>query len=172
MNAKQFERKINAIRKRYENAFREIVQVTKTPRFLNPIAEIIAERVRIRTRLGYGVDREGGEKKKLKALSPKYIDYRKKNKAILYNQTTPRKSNLTFSGQLLDSISGRSNPRGIVIYLKDRRNDGKKNVDIKNYQEEKGRPFFYLTRQEIVNTEREYRQRVYAEMKKRIISLQ
>lgn len=171
MTPKQFERKLKQIQSKYNNAFNEIVRVAKSPNFLNPIADIMADRIRVRTRLGYGVKQEGAEREKLKKLSSKYIDYRKKNRTSLSQFTTPKRSNLTFSGQLLDSISGRSNSRGIIIYLKNQRDDGKENVDIKNYQEKQGRPFFYLTRTEITNLNREYRQRVYEEMKKRFISL-
>lgn len=62
--------------------------------------DIIAER----TRRGYGVARTGGRKERLKSLSPPYVKYRKRNARKLAATTSPGRSNLTFTGQLLRSL--------------------------------------------------------------------
>lgn len=171
MKPKQFANKLKQIQARFEDQFNEVIRVAKSPQFLDPIAVIAADLIRKRTRLGYSVAREGADRQKLAGLSEKYIEFRKKSRLSQF--TTPRRSNLTFSGQLLDSIKGRSTPRGIVVYLENQRSDpGKKkvtNAQIKDYQEKQGRPFFYLSRTEIINIERVYRQKVFNELKSRRI---
>jgi len=169
MTPKQFSKKLNDIQKKYEKNFKEIVQVAKSPQFLQPIAVIAADLIRKRTRLGYGVRGEGAERERLKALSPKYVDFRKKNPR-LSEFTTAKRSNLTFTGQLLDSLKGRTTTRGIVVYLDPRRVGSKlTNAQIKDYQEKQGRSFFYLSRTEIINVERVYRLKIIEELKKRFV---
>jgi hypothetical protein len=189
MTPKQFSKKLNDIQKRYEKNFKEIVQVAKSPQFLQPIAVIAADLIRKRTRLGYGVNEEGAERKRLKALRPSYIDFRKGKvafytsklghvypvtrnikKPILSEFTTATRSNLTFTGQLLDSLKGRTTTRGIVVYLDPRRVGSKlTNAQIKDYQEKQGRSFFYLSRTETINVERVYRLKIIEELKKRFV---
>lgn len=165
MNPKQFEAKLKSIIKKYDVELNKVVKIAKTPAFLDPIADIAANLIRVRTRLGYGVRSEGQERSKLKPLSSKYIDFRKKYKN-LSGFTTAKRSNLTLTGQLLDSLKGRSNTRGIIVYLDKRRNgESLTNPQLKDYQEEKGRYFFYLSRTEIINVNREYRQRFYELLK-------
>ena len=43
MTPKQFSKKLNDIQKKYEKNFKEIVQVAKSPQFLQPIAVIAAD---------------------------------------------------------------------------------------------------------------------------------
>ena len=190
MNAKQFESKLKNIIKKYDTQLNEVVRIAKTPAFLNPIAVIAADLMRKRTRLGYGVDRDGAERTRLKALSQSYIDYRagkvyfykqKKSgklskvtknvrKPVLHELTRANKSNLTFTGQLLDAIKGRSYTGGIIIYLNNkRRGETITNAEIKDYQEKQGRSFFYLSRTENINVNREYRLRFYELLKSRSI---
>lgn len=117
---------------------------------LSPYANEIAERVRRRTRTGYGLDvaERGAKKKKLKGLtSDKYIKYRKGR--INTSLTKPKKSNLTFTGQLLNAITGKIVGKSIVIFLKENRNDGVKNSDIVKGQEDQGRHFFELSNKEL-----------------------
>lgn len=94
-----------------------------------------------RTRLGYGVTRDFGKKERLARLSPNYIK-RRKMFAGLSENTRPTRSNLTFTGQMLDSIE--SNVKRGIIEIKPtgRRLDGKRNEDIARYNEQggKGRP--------------------------------
>lgn len=118
---------------------------------LRPYAKDAAERVRIRTRLGYGVQdgERGGKRERLKPLKPDYRIFRKKSKKTNRKLTTPAKSNLTLTGQLLDAIRGRVRGKTIEVYFKENRNDGVKNTDIRKGQAEQGRDFFELTDKEV-----------------------
>jgi len=117
---------------------------------LNPIAKDAADRVKKRTRLGYGVKNRGDKKDKLKALtSTAYKKHRKKSADLNRQYTKPNKSNLTFTGQLLDAITGRARGKKIEVYMKEDRDDGEKNSDIVGYQSDQGRDFFELTDKEI-----------------------
>lgn len=71
---------------------------------LQLLGERAAEIIRRRTRLGYGVRRQLGERFRLAALSPRYIEYRAENREILSEFTAPRKSNLTLTGEMLDDL--------------------------------------------------------------------
>lgn len=72
-----------------------------------------------RTRKGQGVKRTGGRKRRLKRLSPRYISYRQTQR--LDKTTSPGKSNLTFSGQLLRSMVVKSNSTRKVTWGPNRR---------------------------------------------------
>lgn len=89
--------------------------------------EELRDRIVTRTRVGIGIDPETGRGERLKKLSKKYVKQRKKSKAIkrrnqadkrerkrakaekrdpkLSSKTTPGKSNLTATGQLLNSLT-------------------------------------------------------------------
>lgn len=115
----------------------------------NPDLDFILEEVpriiRVRTRLGKGVDK--GNISKLNPLSEKYIEKRKKGK--LSAETKPKKSNLTFTGQMLDAIVGVRKGTHFIFSFKGSRGDSDKtNDDLAKYAREKGRPFFELSESE------------------------
>lgn len=91
-----------------------------------------------RTRLGYGVEKDFDSKQKLAKLSSKYVKRRKMFNG-LSAYTTPNKSNLTLTGQMLDSIISVTKDKIIEIKPSGRRDDGKRNADIARYAEEGGR---------------------------------
>lgn len=108
-----------------------------------------------RTRLGYGVVIPEAEKTRLKPLKESYIEVRKKDKkkGRLFNETTPRKSNLTRTGQMLDSIRYWIRDNGyrkaIELFVPDsRRNDGRTNNEVAGHVQSNGRIFFNLSKQE------------------------
>lgn len=133
----------------------------------------VADIVRLRTRLGYGVQDDGAAKERLKPLAGSYREQRA-NKARywtgadgkvrrreiesgggrhpqLSDDTTPGKSNLTFTGQMLDSLKGRATSagRGEVAASGNRRGGGASNPDVARYVSEQGRPFLNLSDVEI-----------------------
>lgn len=118
---------------------------------LDPYAKEYADRIKRRTRLGNGLDetKRGAKRKKLKKLSEKYKKKRKRNKSELSSETSPSKSNLTYSGQLLDSITGKGDKKKIQIFIEENRNDGVKNKDILKGQSKQGRDFFELSDKEL-----------------------
>ena len=85
-----------------------------------------------RTRLGYGVSRQFDKKQRLAPLSPGYVKSRKMFEG-LSDLTTPKRSNLTRTGQMLDSIRHKVKGNSVEIRPEGRRTDGKLNSDIAYY---------------------------------------
>lgn len=136
-----------ATAKQIQEAIAKALEELESPRNMRKYAEEAARIVKVRTRLGYGVDREGGQKKKLKALSDSYVEQRKKSK--LHSETTPKRSNLTRSGQLLDSYGPTKVARGeAFVGPGGSRNDGKTNEEIAQYVSDQGRAFNNFSRLE------------------------
>lgn len=118
---------------------------------LDEIPKIIMRRTRL------GKDLSGN---KLKPLSTGYIKERKRLADQLSTLTTPKKSNLTASGQLLSSIQGNRQGTKIVFRFKDQRTKtafgGSKitNSEVAGYVRKQGRPFFGLTKTEATALEK------------------
>lgn len=112
------------------------------------LGQAAAEEIKKRTRAGYGVSSNEGNKERLAALSDGYK--RRRARAQLSPETSASRSNLTFSGSMLDSIQfvpisrfeGRVTPTGTD-------ENGISNVDKAFYVTEQGRPFLYLSKPEI-----------------------
>lgn len=112
-----------------------------------------------RTRLGKGVKTPGGAAIKLLPLKDSTIDYRDNYDNNLSPYTRPPRSNLTATGQLLDSIAYRiikkTKSKIIQLFFKENRRfelDGKpariKHNKLSQYVQ-KDRPFFYLANFEL-----------------------
>ena len=123
-----------------------------------------------RTKAGKGVN--GEQNTKLKGLSPEYVDWRKtvaKRKRVGQRSFQagkffkPAKSNLTFTGQLLESMiidAGRYN-FGVIIPNTKRKRLGKEkkiktNSEVAGYVEANGREFFALSKGEVRIILKEY----------------
>lgn len=117
---------------------------------MHALAEMSIDMIRRRTRQGFGVRSFGGAKERLKPLSERYKEYRRENRRKLSPETSPGKSNLTFTGQMLDSMQIVSESKGIAKIgpYGQRRLGGGRNEDVAKWVEENGRPFLYLTGQE------------------------
>jgi hypothetical protein len=106
--------------------------------------------------------------KPLAALSPAYIAYRKDGtvsfrtrdgREVLFKARRPptgdkflaKRSNLTFTGQMLDALTFISTDKGARIFIKNtRRDDGKNtNSEIADYVQKQGRPFLELSEKEV-----------------------
>jgi hypothetical protein len=116
---------------------------------LEDIGKAIAEIIKVRTRLGYGVSRQGGKREELNSLSKKYTRYRRKNRRLLSSSTRPNKSNLTFTGQMLDSITFKAGRGKLRVEPSGRRRDGLTNLKLAEHVTDKGRPFFLLSDNEL-----------------------
>lgn len=105
----------------------------------------VAESIKKRTRLGRSVEKTGNQATKLEPLSAKYKKQRSglKKKGKLSSQTTPAKSNLTKSGEMVDNIKSKANQNGFEIYI-----EGRENREKARYVQEK-RPFMNLAKFEI-----------------------
>lgn len=115
------------------------------------LAETIPEVIRIRTQ------QEGdGVNGPLKSLEPSTKKYRKRYEANLSSDTDPDRSNLTATGQLLDSIKGKNIGSKVVIEpgkskRKGELSGGKSrltNREVNKYVDENGREFLRLNKQE------------------------
>jgi hypothetical protein len=118
------------------------------------------EQIVKRVRLGYGVKEQGGSRQKLKPLSDTYREFRKRYSGQLSQFTSVKRSNLTLSGQMLDSLTHSTPRKSIVIYFEGRRRPfpltrgGKRrtisltNQELANIHHSGARPFLYFTRSE------------------------
>lgn len=107
---------------KFNAAVQEALRKIGSPTNMKKFGETAADIVRLRTRLGFGVSDDNAEKARLKPLSKSYKDFRKGKIAFfttpdgrvvpykpnsaptLHPDTSPTKSNLTFTGQMLDSL--------------------------------------------------------------------
>ncbi|GEM_PF-2339785 len=134
---------------------------------LKPLGEEAVRLIVTRTRLGYGVTDDGQERARLKPLSSRWIAQRKRldeEAAILSQFTTTARSNLTFTGQMLDSMQVIRIAQGqIVIGPKGYRTDplsrGLSNEQVANYVAAAGRKFNNLSRLEQAQLVRFYRRK-------------
>lgn len=91
----QFEEKLTKVLK-------EGVEEIVSAKFLNEVGDFSVKLIRKRTKLGKGVDKTGGSSRKLDSYSDSYVVQRKRLKKQGKLAGTPKKSNLTQSGQMLD----------------------------------------------------------------------
>lgn len=128
------------------------IPAIKTPESMRKYGQMAADIIKLRTRLGSGVSSDGADKGPLKKLADSTKQKRQylADKGKLSSDTSVGKSNLTESGQLLDSMKVISTEYGSAkIGPSGSRDDGKKNEDIGDYVTDAGRPFNNLAKVEI-----------------------
>jgi hypothetical protein len=138
--------------------YQRIYDRMKSSESMKTIGEFAAEKIRTRTLTGYGVPETGASKQKLEPLSEKYIAARENFKGLSSN-TRAGSSNLTRTGQMLDSIGVTQAGEGkATISVIGSRDDGKSNREIAKFQHDgikrkKGgavkRPFLRLSDAEL-----------------------
>lgn len=115
------------------------------------LAEAIPEVIKLRTR------QEGeGVSGPLKDLEDSTIKYRERYADNLHPDTSPRTSNLTATGQLIDAIQGKSAGSKVKIDIKGGKRKGelsggkskKTNKEVRKYVEDAGREFLELSKVE------------------------
>jgi len=121
---------------------------------MNGYMKLIADQIKIRTRLGYHAKKLGEKKRPIQKLKASTIATRKKIKeaGLLSGLTRPNKSNLTATGQMLDALIGRGTGNGSGIIEVDdssRWDSNESNSDVAGYAEDGGRPFLNLTDKEV-----------------------
>ena len=116
-----------------------------------------------RTRLGYGVKKTNTAQTRLAPLAEPTKEYRRRNASKLHPETSPNKSNLTFTGQLLDSLGVKSASKSEVIIAANRRRrkGGITNDELAGILETRGRnrparPFLNLSTKEIQKLNRDF----------------
>jgi hypothetical protein len=127
------------------------------------LGDFIERLIRVRTRLGYGVDQNEGQKTKLKPLKDSTVKTRvnSKKRGDLSNETSPKRSNLTASGELLESIVYKLTKLGIKLYIPKTKHKGTDatNEEIASYMQNgtntaPKRPFFNVSAAEIKQIKR------------------
>ena len=113
---------------------------------MQEIADLSKNLVVQRTGKGFGVNTPEGKKVKLKGISESYKKERKRlrKQGKLSGDTTPQKSNLTKSKQMLDSVDAKASTAKATVFLN--------NPQAKNkaeYQSAQGRAFMNLSKAEV-----------------------
>lgn len=166
--------------KKLEAALAAAIKEVESPQTMKEVGEEMADRIRKRTRLGKGVAERGGNPEPLKPLSRSYRDqragkvafftdeegivhpYKPKRAPKLSPQTSAGKSNLTRTGELLDSIAVLTAKLGsVIIGLK-----GKRNKDVAAYVSQ-DRPFLNLSKPELNGLARLIRERIDKVLKRK-----
>ena len=132
---------------------------------MRKIADEAADRIRVRTRLGFGVKNgvRGGKRVKLKRLtSEQYKKFRKRFRG-LSGQTTPKRSNLTLTGELLDSIISRFRGNKAMLEFK----NPERNNTIVEGQADMGRHFFELTDKEVKGLQNQIKRDLIKQLRKK-----
>lgn len=126
-------------------------KVLKSKSFYDDLGEFVSNQIRKRTRIGKGVSPSGNQTK-LNPLKPSTKKYREKYKKNLSENTRAGKSNLTATGQLLDSIEYKSTNAKTKISFADKRSKELSgaastisNSKVAGYVQKAGRRFFGLT---------------------------
>lgn len=154
--------KVQAFSDRMKAAVKEL----KSPANMRKYGMAAADIIRKRTRLGYGAS-EGSERSALKPLSESYKAYRAgkiafarskvrgkswvypykpDQKPKLHPHTSANKSNLTFTGQMLDSLTATKVRQGsATVDVSGTRKDGLTNKTVAQYVAAQGREFNHLT---------------------------
>lgn len=125
------------------------------------LGQQIVDIIKKRTRTGKAVGKMNGPTGKFVKIKEKTVDYRKKYEKNLSEFTTPGRTNITATGQMLDSLRSESKTDSIVIYFEDKRTtelDGRPskitNSKLAKYTQEgsnnrPARPFLNLSRTEM-----------------------
>lgn len=134
-----------AVQIRVKNLMKRITDAVKAsiaPPATRPVAMEAIDIIVKRTRLGYGVRRNYGVKEKFPTLSARYMSFRRTYRK-LSSTTSPRKSNLTLTGQLLESIDIiKITPGKLVIGATKTRLGGLRNEDLVNFLQERHDRYF------------------------------
>lgn len=158
--------------KRFTDKIEKFLKEAVSTRTIKPIAEELTNIIVKRTRLGYGVKNNFGKREKLRAsgpgggFKPSYL--KKRLRGPLDSTTAPRKLNLTFTGQLLRSVSVIKAQDGkIIIGPTGTRNDGKDNQKIARYNADQGRIFLNVSELEFKQILRFYR-REFTDLRRKL----
>jgi hypothetical protein len=135
-----------------QDSLQSVTRELLTPSNMKRYGQMAADMIRLRTRLGSSVSAEGADKEPLKPLAESTKKERKRlqSKGKLSSLTSPGKSNLTRSAQLLDSVQvTRVESTSVVVGPKGPRSDSLTNEKVGEYVSQAGRPFNFLSSVEI-----------------------
>lgn len=129
-----------------EADLRKFIESIVTKQMKLEWAQYLADIIYKRTKSGKGLTQNkvsigGNSLKKIEPLSKGYVEYRKRK--ILGPYASPQRSNLTFSGELLESIVARLKGDAAVVEIENVQHySGISMPELANRVSEKGRPFF------------------------------
>lgn len=153
------------------NAMKQALDDLAHPTNMKYYGELLADMIRKRALLGDGVEKVGEDKRKFKPLSPQYIEERRalQKQGKLSNKTTPAKSNLTSTGELLDSIRVKQVSKGrVTIGPFGMRADGKSNAEVAQHLANMKRAFNNPSKTELKRINNEIRKDFRALLKARL----
>lgn len=149
--------------KNVNNSLKLALRKATSPANMRKLAKMASDMIRTRTRLGFGVKTLGGKRQKLAPLKPSTKKSRKAN-PNLSGLTSAGKSNLTETGQLLDSIDVVSVTQGkAVVSTSGSRKGGGQNKEIAGYVSV-ARPFMNISDVEIKRIEDDFSKIVEKEL--------
>lgn len=127
--------------------------IVKDQAAIRKLAKLFAEEAKAmiyaRTKAGKAVGSYNGGESPLKKLSPSYIR-RRQTFAGLHPTTSPGKSNLTRTGQMLESLAVEEMPGGkFFVVVRGTRKGGGSNAEVAQWVTEQGRPFLNLSRRQL-----------------------
>lgn len=110
------------------------------------LGDALIRSISARVRMGFGVSADGGERERFNPLKPATVYKRTKMKAAgtLSPLTRPNTSNQTMTGHMINSLSKKTSPGTLEIVFDNQFAENKA-----KWNEAMGRPFMYLTRQEV-----------------------
>jgi hypothetical protein len=109
---------------------------------LHEIGEDIVDRIRTRTRLGFGVGSDGARKEKFRPLKLATVEQREEldDEGKLSDLTKPDMANMTRFGSMMDSLTHRVLGEQVVVFFSEAEETKKA-----YYNTKLGRPFMYLS---------------------------
>lgn len=134
--------------RRLQRRIKKLVDRIESSKERKRLGGFIIKTIRDRTRKkGQGVARPGGRARRLKPVTAQYAKWRVRQRRHP-EAATGRKSNLTFSGRMLnDLIVKRSTKSQLLIGFRTQKSEDKADG-----QADQGRKFMFLSRGELVKT--------------------
>ena len=149
-NFSQFNRQFTPqVRRAIRDAF--------SKQYFTQIGKQVRDQIRIRTRSGFSVRSNGARQQRLRPLSRGYVATRQfaRKVGLLSSATSPGTSNLTFTGNMLDSIAYKASNSGVILGFSNRRA-----IETADEVQSKGRPFFNLSSSETRGLTRQFNNRL------------
>ena len=141
---------------RFENRLKKIQDRRLSARNMKEFGERAVDQIKSRSRRGFGLTPDGSRQTRFKNLAKSTKDYRKRYSKNLDSNTSPNKSNITATGQMLDALKVSSRNSEFSIGFRSGRRKRElsggpgriSNEEVAFWVEENGRKFLGLTRQE------------------------
>ena len=103
--------------KRFPKTLEKGIKELQSKKNLDKLGTELVKEIQVRTQLGKGVDKSEGKAQKLKAIKPatKTARKRMKKRGELSSKTTPARSNLTATGDMVESIDHKVKKGSLLI---------------------------------------------------------